>query len=82
MKSISENIQMKAVDPCFAFLLFILRYTTFASFEALDEISKYDFSHESYLRSTFETFVKFHTRPIQTTSIFDSFSFQNVAQVI
>lgn len=73
---------MKAVDPCFAFLLFILRYTTFASFEALDEISKYDFSHESYLRSTFETLSNFTPDPFKQHPFLTAFPFQNVAQVI
>lgn len=33
---------MKAIETCFALGLFIMKYTTVVSFEAVDEMPKYD----------------------------------------
>ena len=48
MKSLSVTIQMKATEPYFPVVLFIMLYKVILTFESVDEILKCDHSNESY----------------------------------
>ena len=47
MKSYGVNIQMKATEPYFPVILFIMLYKVVLTFESVDEILKCDHSNES-----------------------------------
>ena len=48
MKTQSTTVQMKAAEPYFPAVLFIMLYKVVLTFESLDEILKCDHSNESY----------------------------------
>ena len=48
MKSYSVTIQMKATEPYFPVVLFIILYKMVLTFESVNEILKCDHSNESY----------------------------------
>ena len=48
MKSYRVTIQMKATEPYFHLVLFIMLYKVVLAFKSVDEILKCDHSNESY----------------------------------